>query len=135
MILGFTGTRAGLSGRQLRELRSWLSFFYGTATELHHGGCKGADAQAHGLCSGHLRIVVHPGKAITGDTSEQAENLFMMDGDRRLPVAHYYERNRAIVRGASLLIACPKSRDRVGGTWRTIADAETMSVPTLIIWP
>ena len=135
MIIGFTGTRVGCNGRQLRELRSWLRFFFGTATALHHGGCKGADAQAHDIASGHLTIVVHPGRAITGDTSEQAQGLVMLDGDLRLPTAHYYKRNLEIVRTSQLLIACPRSRDRVGGTWRTVSDAEGLGVPTLIIWP
>ena len=51
MKIGFTGTRDGMSIRQLVVLRTQ---FAKHATEFHHGDCIGADALRIPIHAGHL---------------------------------------------------------------------------------
>lgn len=44
MILGFTGTRQGMTDYQQAQVRRFLVAYQ--CTILHHGDCIGADAQA-----------------------------------------------------------------------------------------
>jgi hypothetical protein len=49
----------------------------------------------------------------------------------------YLVRNREIVEGVDLLIACPKEPVEVlrSGTWATVRIARRLGVPVVLIWP
>jgi len=116
MIIGFTGTRRGLSNFQRGFLTKYLEHV--SWTEFHHGDCIGADEQvAHiAMCHcGDREVIAHPC------------NLYQMRSTRHkytsaLPIDAPLKRNRDIVDACDILIACPKSasEERRSGTWYTI---------------
>lgn len=60
MILGFTGTREGMTDEQRVACAALMERM--DLTEFHHGGCDGADLQAAAIVeTGCKLIVVHPG--------------------------------------------------------------------------
>ena len=51
MIIGFTGSRKGMTGEQAAVVMRLLL----SATEGHHGDCVGADEQFHEMCMAQRR--------------------------------------------------------------------------------
>lgn len=133
MIIGFTGTRVGITPAQRATLRSLIEI----ADELHHGDCKGADITAHriavDLWGWSSRVVVHP-------PEDGKLRAYAGEGAWILPVKPYLARNRDIVDACDRLIATPKERSPSqrkggGGTWYTIDYAMKVGRPVSIIWP
>ena len=57
MIVGFTGSRVGMTGPQSAIVLKLLA----KAAEAHHGDCVGADEQFHELCRiAGVPVVIHP---------------------------------------------------------------------------
>src|SRR5262245_31983566 len=115
MIIGFTGTRHGMTPAQQWSLEETL-LNYG-CTVLHHGDCVGADAQADALArSMQIARVVHPPLV-------NRYRAFVQPGPTCtvLEPRPYLTRNRAIVEAAALLIAAPQTlgEQRRSGTWAT----------------
>jgi len=118
----FTGTRKGMTHRQMRALMLELLHYSldGGNPELHHGGCdEGGDREAHiiALALG-FRVYVHPStnnappdKAYYKYTCVFAENP--------LPPL---ERNHNAVDGSHMLFATPAQKEEQmrSGTWATI---------------
>lgn len=134
MILGFTGTSRGMSDRQKLTVRA---LFQEHLTELHHGWCIGADAEAHALAKEVCaNIVGHP----PSDTTRMAD-LPVRDFARIYPSYRYLTRNRHIVRdGIDGLIATPKTfiqpASLIGeGTWTTIGYARQARRDIWIVYP
>lgn len=99
--------------------------------ELHHGGCKGADVQAHEIA---LRkgcvVIIHP------------SNLRHWQGrcprsDRVLPPKDPLERNRDIVDSVDAVVAAPATIGEVlrSGTWATIRYARQENKILAILEP
>lgn len=124
--IGFTGTRHGMTARQLHYV-SWAiedslddaDLVSPPAFWAHHGDCVGADREFHDLvrerfaCVGAL-VHVHPGP--------DGEHRANCDGDIVSPVLPHMRRNRVIVELCPVMIAAPYEdveQDR-GGTWATI---------------
>ncbi len=127
MVLGFTGTRAGLTATQRTTLGGILP---GLAPgEFHHGGARGADAQAsrmvRGVCD---KVICHPCKKDNSSSSYYTV---------RLPEKPCLERNKDIVETCQVLIACPKGRKEElrSGTWATVRWARKLGRKILFIWP
>lgn len=128
MNIGFTGTRHGMTPRQLAALDAELRRHSSGA--LHHGDCIGADEQACGLAKGlAIPTVCHPPKnpklrAFTKNTVT-------------LPEQGYLARNRDIVDASEMLIAAPSSETEeiTSGTWYTIRYARKRQKPILILSP
>ena len=108
-------------------------------SEFHHGGCIGADAQAHALVltwkqrreSNHPAIHNHPAclpKEVIG---------VCPDPDALYAPMEPLTRNRVIVDNISLLVAAPRGLAEVqrSGTWSTIRYARVQNVPVLILDP
>ena len=129
MKIGFTGTREGMSIRQLVVLRTQ---FAKHATEFHHGDCIGADAQAHEVMREHsyAKIVLHP----PASTSLRAHCPGAHES--RMPTP-YLSRNRAIVDETEMLIAMPAefTEQQRSGTWSTIRYARSVGKKMVIIFP
>lgn len=125
MKIGFTGTRLGMTGAQRAALQELLSKQTG---EFHHGGCQGADAEAHDVaryCG--LWIIEHP-----------PSNGVLWAGkfvDERRPKKPYLDRNRDIVDETEMLIATPSSstEELRSGTWSTVRYARKLRRKIIII--
>lgn len=139
MKVGFTGTRAGMSGAQKATVRRLLAEWL--PKEVHHGDCVGADDEFADLCAELVplpRIVAHPGTSATGGSLFRACNPHSVEVR---PVRNYYARNRNIVGelhdAGDLLIATPQygGRRKTGGTWYTVDYAYGAGKRVIIVWP
>ncbi len=92
MIVGFTGTRQGMTDGQCTFLEHVLKGLQ--CTEFHHGDCVGADSQAAWLVRSmeNIKIVCHP-----PNNPKFRANVPLRPGDTTLPDRHYIERNHDIV--------------------------------------
>ena len=127
MVVGFAGTRQGMTLEQQRALRTLLTIYNGGV--LHHGDAVGADAQAHEMAIelGYI-IVIHPPLL----TEERA---FKTAACVREP-APYLLRNKAIVRETEVLIAAPEGAETIrSGTWSTVRFARRVKRPIRVVLP
>lgn len=146
MILGFTGTRKGLTAEQRSTLEERLRGWGSWIVEWHDGAAVGADSQARMLfhrlrpdCFPKARIHSHPaatGVEITGEgTFEQGRLALPADvvHPSKLPLV----RNRDIVRASQRLIACPGGlqEELRSGTWMTVRYARKLGKTIVYIWP
>lgn len=130
-VVGFTGSRLGVSGPQLMWLREQVA----GEKVLHHGACVGADTAAHRVAvEAGLRVVIHP----PVDESRMTPVDVLRGKDVLwLPAQVYLTRNRDIVDACDRLIALPagKQEMRGGGTWSTVRYALKVGKPVLICYP
>lgn len=127
MIIGYTGTRMGMTPTQQEVLMAQLHRL--GATELHHGDCQGGDAQAHAISRQlGLRIVGHPP---IGD----GLRAFCVCDEMREP-KDFLLRNRDIVQDTRILLGTPDGPERVrSGTWSALRFAKRSGRPWMIIAP
>lgn len=129
MIVGFTGTRRGLTRLQRARLEL-------VAAELPdvilfvHGGCHGADSEADDV----FARLAYPRRVRPGPTSHE---FSWHKGAEVMAVQPNLTRNAEIVADADLLIACPSNYvniPRGSGTWQTIRCAQRARVPVHFVW-
>lgn len=128
MKIGMTGNRNGMSEAAVETFKKYLET--SKYTELHHGDCVGADADAHDIAIFHgIPTVGHP--------PEKPELRAYKDCDELWPEAPYFVRNRAIVDNVDLMFGFPGTMQETkrGGTWYTIRYAKKQLRPLIIIWP
>lgn len=126
--VGFTGTQRGMSDLQKIELRGLL--IEEGATELHHGDCVGADAEADAIARElRVAVVIHP----PSDTKKRA--FCAQKDDVVWEPLPYLERNRDIVESCNLLVAAPLgSRELLrSGTWATVRYARSAGREVVIL--
>lgn len=144
MKIGFTGTRNGMTGKQMAMALRVFSDCYNKSgvQEFHHGDCIGADEEMHfavdlydGAIRNGLKIAIHPGHSHLGpkDVTHRA----FCKGDIAYDSKSYFERNRDIVNATDLLIATPRTKlfSTRGGTVYTINYAKDQGKPYIIIFP
>lgn len=129
MIIGFTGTRHGMTDRQRASLATLLRQHH--ATVLHHGCCVGADAQAHRLAL-RMRIQLHRHPPLDARYLDHT----LTQGAAEEPL-DYHARNHAIVDACSLLIAAPQSSEErlYSGTWSTVRYARRQHCAIKVLAP
>lgn len=140
MIIGFTGTRKGLTNQQL----AWLVRTFedgvadGTMTQVHHGACIGADAAVHAQAL-ECNIPIHVWPPVNPKylAVETITPHPLVTVHPKMP---YLDRNRQIVGATYGLVALPKQNeqpDRMlwGGTWYTVDFAERTNKPVIICYP
>jgi hypothetical protein len=113
-VVGFTGTRAGMTPAQAGTVRRLLREL--NPAEFHHGDCVGADEQAHGLAmEQRLRVIIHPPEM-------GRHRAWCLGAAAVLEVRPYMARNEDIVAACSVLIATPGQAGEVvrSGTWATV---------------
>ncbi len=136
--LGFTGSRYGMSTEQKATFKSLLYELTNdghTIKEFHHGGCVGADSNAHyfvRVLMPGCHIVIHQGPA------NKTEFKSWVRGDTMLAPKAFLARNIDIIDASDLMIATPLEEAepvRGGGTWHTVRNARRLNRPLKIIWP
>lgn len=133
-LLGFTGSRTGLTGSQ-HEALDTLVTIEGDTWDVdigQHGDCVGGDAKFHGIIrfrKPEWRIFIHPPNA-------ERYRAFC-EGDVEFVELPYLQRNMNLAKTSSILIGCPKTDEEVlrSGTWATIRNARKLGVPVIIIKP
>ncbi len=134
MIVGFTGSRQGLTVLQRRELGKVLSCLSGS---MRNGAAEGADRDAAYFWD------AYPKRAIDfyPCNEEQAYWAESWAAPRGNATAHLISRpivrNRVhIVDPCSILVAAPAGPEtQRGGTWSTIRYAKSLERPIAIVWP
>lgn len=141
MIVGFTGTRDGMTWVQQGALDEYLQLEGAT---FHHGDCLGADEQADAIAWRYgLQRHIHP--PVDPKLRAYCHRIRELDnGDRLYSEKPYLDRNRDIVDACDVLVAAPKERpfglDAVpgqwpkGGTWHTVRYAQRTRKPIVIVW-
>lgn len=132
MIIGFTGTRTGMTPQQLATMDTILRRERPRA--VHHGDCIGADAQFDRMCRDLAVPSIHVHPAL--NTAHRAHTA-----DHGGAVVHPplppLQRNRTIVAACTLLVATPYSfrEQRRSGTWATVRYARAAGIATMVIAP
>lgn len=129
-IVGFTGTREAMFNSQNWALMETLQTLRTVSSELHHGGCKGADEVAHNLAMKlGFKIEVHPSDL----AGYQGLRAF---ASKVHPAKPALKRNHDIVSACDVLVAVVKGPEELrSGTWATIRYARKAKKPIIIIWP
>jgi len=124
-IVGFTGTRKGITPKQIEILNNVVSNM--SIKETHDGGCDGADDQFRDVAK-HFKNHVHP--SIYQRYKKYPECVVY---DVKDPIV----RNHIIVDSSTVMIATPGTQEEViySGTWATIRYSKKKSKPLLIIYP
>jgi hypothetical protein len=128
--LGFTGTKYGLSHKQMAGVINFLT--YHRFNVLHHGCCIGADYQVALIAKGlDFTVIGHPPineKFMMGE-------MYLNDVTRKPKT--YLERDLNIITESAYLLATPKTMKKVprSGTWTTIEYAKSAKLPYTIIYP
>lgn len=133
MILGFTGTREGMTPNQLARLRLYLARL--NPKVFIHGGAVGADEQAHLEALKFIlarNIEIFPGS--------RKREIFWRGCFPRPYIASWTQplmRNRFITKRCNHLIACSATEEEVtrSGTWATVRYARQAFRPITIIAP
>jgi hypothetical protein len=115
MVIGFTGTRQGMTPAQRHTLLRVFQRF--GISVLHHGGAPGADEQAHEIAQSlDAQIIEHP------STHKQRGVCPLQPGDYRLTAFAPLVRNKYIVNDCARLVATPAQEHPIlrSGTWATV---------------
>jgi hypothetical protein len=125
MVIGFTGTRKGMTHIQKVILTEKLLRLQGVS--LHHGDCIGADCECHDIAQElGLAIFSHPANI---------KGLRAFCQCPSYPPKPPLERNHDIVDCSDLLFAAPDGPEKLrSGTWTTIRYARG-KIPIHIIFP
>lgn len=130
MILGFTGTRSGMTDPQKAAFRKLVEKLQ--PREFRHGDCVGADEESHDIVREivpECRIIIHP----PIDTKARAWRT----GDAILTPLTHFARNREIVRASMVMAGASLTAFRTerGGTWYTLDFAVKVGRPIHVLWP
>lgn len=132
--IGVTGSRAGVSYKQLRTfgqiimchvMVEYLPVF------LHHGDCFGADEIAHDWAKASwFSVIIHPPDDDRLRAFRKTKPEWM-----RTPKP-YIERNHDIVDESHVLVAMPDGEEHLkSGTWATVRYARKVGRPIFIAMP
>ena len=128
MIVGFTGTRDGMSREQGARVAQVVH--EQRPTEVHHGCCVGADEELHNIARWFWPVIGHPGPPGPLRAS-------LVGFTRVHPAKGYGDRNQDIVDACDVLVAAPKEAKEQpsGGTWQTVRRARRAGKRVIVIWP
>lgn len=130
MILGFTGTRDGMTEAQKDRVAHIVCVL--SPTEAHHGDCVGADADFHAIVR-----YEDVATSIVGHPPSKPDLRAYCECDELRDPKPYLVRNADIVRESTEMVATPKEmvEQFKGGTWFTIHEAKRQGRRCLIVWP
>jgi hypothetical protein len=137
VIIGFTGTRNGMSPNQIKAIHyriSELKAYLETKQEYIvglHGDCIGADADFDKICREYgIETQCRP----CTFENMRAFTPAKVIAEPKSPM----QRNRDIVADADIILACPPNFERIksgSGTWATIGFTEKTNKGLCIIFP
>lgn len=134
MVIGFTGTRHGMSQRQMQEfVRTMKKLALEHSLEaFHHGDCIGADAWAHDWIVRYApkcAVYIHPSNM--GNLRAYRRGTYIY-----LP-APPLQRNKRIVDQCDLLVATPNTPEEElrSGTWSTVRYARKQGKNIRVLLP
>lgn len=135
MIIGFTGTRYGMSSIQMKMFCVAIGHVSDSKDfTFHHGACVGSDEEAHEIIYNtypKCKIVIHPPiEDMHRATFEESDRVMMLEGKT------FLERNHDIVNACDVLIATPINKTgetKRSGTWATVRYARKQKKPIAII--
>lgn len=133
MILGFTGTKLGMTPAQHDAFRRFVRRF--PVSRFVHGGCVGSDTLAHGAVRAfhpEIMIEIHPSN-ISGTRGVTV--TVPMGRCEIYPELPPLERNRIIVSRIHGLFAVPRTdREEIrSGTWATVRYAREIGCPVYVV--
>lgn len=147
-IIGFTGTRNGMTEEQKHSVRKLIYMHDHAYAEAHnitevfglHGDCEGADEDFHNLCREHVFIRDVWCRPCTLDNYRAHTDALVIAEPVR-PM----ERNRIIAGTSHIMIACPPNGTlgnmnehrikRGSGTWATIGFRERAEKDFYVVYP
>jgi len=126
MIVGFTGTRKGMTDGQVKYFASELSLL--NATEFHHGDCIGADEQAN-------KVARSMGIKTAGHPPIDSKNRAFCKCDMWFEPKPYLERNCDIVNACDVLFVAPRFNyeEQRSGTWSTFRFADKIGTKIIMV--
>lgn len=131
MIIGFTGSRDGLDGDQVAQLRLILPRLTGFGPdEFHHGGQRGADVRAADIARAcGYQIHWHPCPGVVRPAKDPHVH------DVWHEVFPPLTRNRHIAAVCEILIAGPLTNFEVtrSGTWATVRYVRAETKPIVML--
>jgi len=130
MIVGFTGTREGMSKRQMMLFLDRMAAL--CPDEFHFGDDAGADKEAYEL----VRLY-HPKCTTVAHPPEIETRRAFCKAHRVMESRPFLIRNKAIVLCCDELVAAPKTltEELRSGTWSTIRYARKAGKPTHLLHP
>lgn len=129
MIIGFTGTRKGMTEMQKTTFSKLLHEL--KASRFIHGDCVGADEQAHlAAIETGVPVRIRP-------CTLSSQRAFVKGYDEETDPRPPLERNKDIVHEAQIMVACPSgfNEEMRSGTWSTIRYSRRVKKPLIIVWP
>lgn len=142
MIIGFTGTRNGMTSQQKEQVTKWLESRPDyTIAYVIHGACVGADEDfvriCHALKNQKFVIFARPGRSVHGGNNEYLSRTACELSGMVYDAETHFARNRKIVADCTVLLACPyqQSHQAHGGTWYTVDQARKKGKQVVIFWP
>ena len=134
MILSFSGTRDGMTYKQIETVKKLLSEL--EPTQVIHGDAIGADEQFHQLVETHRKIF-NLSITIKIYPSDRENQRAYCDGDQIMPQMSPLDRNTLIAKEGDKLLACPKEMNMAlrSGTWTTIRRAKSYGKIVYVVLP
>lgn len=134
MIVGFTGTKKGMTSEQWDAVAAiLLGLEY---DEAHHGDCIGADADFFAILYGIREdtgrpCIIHAHPSTIKRTNAHSKS------DVIHPPRPPLERDETIAQKVDQMIACPRGFEEEirSGTWTTVRRAREAGTPIKIVWP
>jgi hypothetical protein len=130
MIIGFSGSRKGLSKMQYEYVDKFLFNNLVTIDEVHHGDCIGADATFHKISSKlHIeKIIIHP-------PSNPTLRAFC-ESKYKWEEKDYLSRDRDIIKCSDIVLTCPydSNKNYHSGTWYCINKGISLGKIVYIIY-
>ncbi len=133
-VIGFTGTRNGLTYRQGVALHEnvyrLFDVFDGDIGLAIHGDCVGADSDFDKA----MNDIGIKTRCLPCTFESMRANCCEAIAEPKPPM----QRNRDIVAMADVMFACPPNKERIkkgSGTWATIGFTEKAGKPLCIIYP
>jgi hypothetical protein len=131
VIIGFTGTQAGMTEPQHSRLVKLLTYLKGEgADEFRHGDCTGLRRGGAQLAvSLGIEPVIHP--------PDNPRKRAWCQANRIEPPEPYLKRNRTIARVADVMVATPREKNMVlrSGTWSAIRYALAEGKDVWCVYP